>query len=190
MNQLQGGRIHISGIVQGVGFRPFVYSLAARLKLTGWVRNTSAGVDIEVDGEQAAMEAFVHCLRSDAPPLASVDEVVFVPQPIQNFTRFEIIPSQPVEELFSLSLLMFAFARTAFMRCTHRPTGASSTLSSIVRIVVRVLPLSLTSHMIDQTRLWLRLSCALHVQPSTHSHSTGVSMLSLSPVQPAAPKYG
>ncbi len=100
MNQLQGGRIHISGTVQGVGFRPFVYSLAARLKLTGWVRNTTAGVDIEVDGEQAAMEAFVHLLRSEAPPLAVIDELTFVPQPIHNFTRFEISPSQPVEGAF------------------------------------------------------------------------------------------
>ena len=48
--QLSGARIHISGIVQGVGFRPFVYALALRLGLKGWVRNTSAGVDIEVDG--------------------------------------------------------------------------------------------------------------------------------------------
>ena len=45
-----GATIHISGIVQGVGFRPFVYNLASRFGLTGWVRNTSAGVDIAVDG--------------------------------------------------------------------------------------------------------------------------------------------
>lgn len=100
MNQLQGGYIHVSGIVQGVGFRPFVYSLAARLGLTGWVRNTSAGVDIEVDGEPPALEAFVHCLRSDAPPLSVIDELTFLHQPIQNFTCFEIIPSQPVEGAF------------------------------------------------------------------------------------------
>ena len=49
---IQRARIHISGIVQGVGFRPFVYNLAIRLNLKGWVRNTSAGVDIEVDGER------------------------------------------------------------------------------------------------------------------------------------------
>ena len=47
---MPGARIHITGIVQGVGFRPFVYNLATRLDLKGWVRNTSAGVDIEVDG--------------------------------------------------------------------------------------------------------------------------------------------
>ena len=50
MTEIAGLRIHITGIVQGVGFRPFVYTLATRMGLNGWVRNTSAGVDIEVDG--------------------------------------------------------------------------------------------------------------------------------------------
>ena len=46
-NVLAGKRITIRGIVQGVGFRPFVYSIAIKNQLTGWVRNTSAGVEIE-----------------------------------------------------------------------------------------------------------------------------------------------
>ena len=50
MVDIQGASIHINGIVQGVGFRPFVYALAKRFGLNGWVRNTSAGVDIELDG--------------------------------------------------------------------------------------------------------------------------------------------
>jgi hydrogenase maturation protein HypF len=50
MSELHGAKLHITGIVQGVGFRPFIYGLAFRFGLTGWVRNTSAGVDIEVDG--------------------------------------------------------------------------------------------------------------------------------------------
>ena len=55
MEQLQGARLHITGVVQGVGFRPFVYTLALRHDLKGWVRNTSAGVDIQVDGTPAAL---------------------------------------------------------------------------------------------------------------------------------------
>jgi hydrogenase maturation protein HypF len=100
MNELHGGRIHISGIVQGVGFRPFVYSLAARLGLTGWVRNTSAGVDIEVDGEPAAIEAFTRGLREGSPPLAVIDQLTFTSQPGRGFTSFEIISSQPLEGAF------------------------------------------------------------------------------------------
>ena len=64
----RGAKIHLTGIVQGVGFRPFVYGLAKRYQLNGWVRNTSAGVDIEVDGEQDVLEAFVKALRQEAPP--------------------------------------------------------------------------------------------------------------------------
>ena len=46
--------IHVSGVVQGVGFRPFIYGLAQRFALTGWVMNTSSGVEIEVQGEDGA----------------------------------------------------------------------------------------------------------------------------------------
>ncbi|MEJ2747130.1 MAG: acylphosphatase, partial [Anaerolineae bacterium] len=63
MNELEGRQIHIVGIVQGVGFRPFVYGLASRFDLRGWVRNTSAGVDIVVDGLTAALNDFVAALR-------------------------------------------------------------------------------------------------------------------------------
>lgn len=68
MEQLQGARLHITGVVQGVGFRPFVYTLALRHNLKGWVRNTSAGVDIQVDGTLAALGQFVEQLRLEAPP--------------------------------------------------------------------------------------------------------------------------
>ena len=56
MSEVSGLRIHITGIVQGVGFRPFIYILATRMGLNGWVRNTSAGVDIEVDGEDEVLQ--------------------------------------------------------------------------------------------------------------------------------------
>ena len=49
-NELIGKSIHIQGIVQGVGFRPFIYSLAQKYHITGWVRNSTAGVDIIANG--------------------------------------------------------------------------------------------------------------------------------------------
>ena len=70
---MDGLRVHISGIVQGVGFRPFVYNLATRLNLLGWVRNTSAGVDIEVDGDRSTLDDFIRRLRDEAPPLSRID---------------------------------------------------------------------------------------------------------------------
>lgn len=67
--------IHITGVVQGVGFRPFVYGLATRYGLHGWVCNTSAGVDIEVDGTIEVLDRFVAALSNEAPPLAHLDSI-------------------------------------------------------------------------------------------------------------------
>ncbi len=66
-------RLYVTGVVQGVGFRPFVYSLAARHSLTGTVGNTSSGVVIEIQGPAEAAGAFVDRLRASPPPLAVVD---------------------------------------------------------------------------------------------------------------------
>lgn len=95
-----GLRIHISGIVQGVGFRPFVYGLATRLGLTGWVRNTSAGVDIEVDGSPQSLLAFGQSLREQAPPLARIDNLTVENQPANGFKSFEIVHSEAIPDAF------------------------------------------------------------------------------------------
>lgn len=100
MTELTGVKIHITGIVQGVGFRPFVYGLAKKLELTGWVRNTSAGVDIEVDGEQDVLDAFVSALRDEAPPLSRIDELTASFQAPNGFRSFEIVHSEAVEGAF------------------------------------------------------------------------------------------
>jgi hydrogenase maturation protein HypF len=67
--------IHITGVVQGVGFRPFVYNLATDLDLVGWVLNSSSGVEIEAIGPPGVLETFVERLESDAPPLARIESV-------------------------------------------------------------------------------------------------------------------
>jgi hydrogenase maturation protein HypF len=72
---MQRRRIFVRGIVQGVGFRPFAYSLATQHGLTGFVCNQSDGVSLEVQGELAAIEDFIHNLRTAPPPLAMIDEV-------------------------------------------------------------------------------------------------------------------
>jgi hydrogenase maturation protein HypF len=67
--------IRVRGIVQGVGFRPFVYNLAKALQLTGYVLNSSAGVLIEVEGEPAQLDRFQCELRENPPPLAQIEEM-------------------------------------------------------------------------------------------------------------------
>ena len=95
-----GLQVHITGVVQGVGFRPFVYNLATRLNLKGWVRNTSAGVDIEVDGKQDVLDAFIKALRDEAPPLSRIDELTASFLPANGFASFEIVHSEAVEGAF------------------------------------------------------------------------------------------
>lgn len=68
-------RIRVSGIVQGVGFRPFVYRLAHELELGGWVLNDTGGVLIEVEGIGAAVSRFLERLASEAPPLAAIERI-------------------------------------------------------------------------------------------------------------------
>ncbi|MGL5286594.1 MAG: acylphosphatase, partial [Aeromonas sp.] len=68
--------VEISGIVQGVGFRPFVYGLALTHRLTGWVRNDAQGVTIEVQGAEGPLHAFIEALQSKAPPLSRIDRCV------------------------------------------------------------------------------------------------------------------
>jgi hydrogenase maturation protein HypF len=100
MSQTSGLRVHITGIVQGVGFRPFVYQVATRLGLNGWVRNTSAGVDIEVDGTEDQLDEFVRALENDRPPLARLDSVQVDRCPANGFSSFEIVHSEPIPGAF------------------------------------------------------------------------------------------
>jgi hydrogenase maturation protein HypF len=100
MDDLNGIRIHIKGIVQGVGFRPFVFGLATRLELTGWVRNTSAGVDIELDGPSQMLDRFIQNLETEFPPLARIDEITIEPRRANGFNKFEIIHSESIPEAF------------------------------------------------------------------------------------------
>ncbi|MGB8699357.1 MAG: carbamoyltransferase HypF, partial [Thermosynechococcaceae cyanobacterium] len=64
---LQRLHLRVQGMVQGVGFRPFVYTLATELGLSGWVRNTDSGVDIEVEGSPSGLATFLERLESDRP---------------------------------------------------------------------------------------------------------------------------
>ncbi|MGI8312458.1 carbamoyltransferase HypF [Saccharopolyspora hattusasensis] len=75
MGELVRKRIRVEGIVQGVGFRPFVYSLATRLGLTGHVGNDVHGVFIEVEGADSVVQRFLALLQEQAPPLAAVARV-------------------------------------------------------------------------------------------------------------------
>ncbi|MFZ2662824.1 MAG: acylphosphatase, partial [Rhodoferax sp.] len=126
-------QIRVTGIVQGVGFRPFVWRLAQQFGLTGWVRNDAQGVEILAQGGQSALSEMLVRLRTDAPPLARVDSVQAQDLVAEPFAAFSIIASQSgqaataigpdvavcdecLAELFDPSSRRH---RHAFITCTH-----------------------------------------------------------------------
>jgi hydrogenase maturation protein HypF len=95
-------RISVRGVVQGVGFRPFVYQLATKHNLKGWVCNTSGDVKIEVEGERSALDKFLHDLVSLAPPLARLEDVSVTSHAPQGYSSFEIRRSIAEEGKYQL----------------------------------------------------------------------------------------
>ncbi len=94
--------INVRGIVQGVGFRPFVYGLAVKHNLKGWVYNTSEDVKIEVEGKAEAVEQFELELETKAPPLAHIENVTIEYRPPLGYKNFEIRHSQAQEGKYQL----------------------------------------------------------------------------------------
>lgn len=88
--------IAVTGIVQGVGFRPFIYRLANKHGLAGFVRNMGdAGVQVIVEGEKKKVEKFIDSLRPEQPPLARIDEVKTKwEDATKEFTIFQVVPSE------------------------------------------------------------------------------------------------
>ena len=87
-------RIDIAGIVQGVGFRPFIYQLARRHALNGRVANTASGVTIHAEGDPAKIEAFIADISAKAPPLAQITDISSRSTPSENCTDFTIAKSE------------------------------------------------------------------------------------------------
>ena len=89
--------IRVQGIVQGVGFRPFVYRLARSQSLTGWVLNGEQGVEIHVEGPQECLQTFVLQLKTEAPLAASVSEILVRPAAPAGFREFSIRQSRSTD---------------------------------------------------------------------------------------------
>ena len=89
--------IRVRGVVQGVGFRPFVYRLACANTLNGWVLNAEEGVEIHLEGAETGLEAFVRDLKAQPPPAASIAEIEVRPAEATGLHEFTIRTSQPRE---------------------------------------------------------------------------------------------
>jgi len=83
-------KVNVRGVVQGVGFRPFVYRLAHEHNLKGWVCNTSGSVAIEAEGDEPGLHRFLKSLEEKAPPMAHIEKVDFTFHPAKGYTDFQI----------------------------------------------------------------------------------------------------
>jgi len=94
---ITGRLLRVTGVVQGVGFRPFVYRLAARHALSGWVRNVAGTVEIHVEGESAELDVFQQELRTEAPPFARINTLELAPSAPAGARDFRIVESADAE---------------------------------------------------------------------------------------------
>lgn len=91
-------RVRVRGIVQGVGFRPYVFRLARLHRLAGWVLNEGGGVEIHVEGDERAVDAFVDDLRANPPPAAHIAAIEILRDRVDALTGFEIRHSEPARQ--------------------------------------------------------------------------------------------
>ncbi|MFQ3587071.1 MAG: carbamoyltransferase HypF [Fimbriimonadaceae bacterium] len=91
----QRKRAHVAGSVQGVGFRPFVFRLAERNGLSGWVANSSTGAELEVEGDPGQIEAFARALVSELPAPGKIETLSWTETAPRGDSEFRIVPSDP-----------------------------------------------------------------------------------------------
>ncbi|HEY3286328.1 MAG TPA: carbamoyltransferase HypF [Gemmatimonadaceae bacterium] len=96
---LSARHLTVTGVVQGVGFRPFVHRLAARFGLFGWVRNVAGTVEIRLEGSSDQCDAFEAALRAEAPPVARIDIVHSATVDADGATAFAIVASEDADTL-------------------------------------------------------------------------------------------
>ncbi len=95
-------RIDLEGIVQGVGFRPYVFRLATDRKLAGVISNTSSGVTVEIEGSAEVVEDFVSRLPQEPPPLARIVQLEVTDIACRGDADFRILPSRRDEHVRTL----------------------------------------------------------------------------------------
>ena len=123
-------RIRVRGIVQGVGYRPFVHALAGEFGLAGFVGNDPAGVFAEAEGPAPAVEAFLAALLTRAPALAVVEDVDHAPLLPTGAAGFAVVASTGAGPAARRCRPTPPPATTAWPSCATRPTAATATRSS------------------------------------------------------------
>lgn len=140
---MQRVRLVVVGIVQGVGFRPFIHRLVTEYGLNGWIRNESYGVELELEGESDAIEAFVAHLKARPPRLAVIEALrVESCGALKNYQGFAIRSSEKRGENNTLISPDVGSVRTVSGSSETLGTGATVTPFSTAPTAAPVLPSS------------------------------------------------
>ncbi len=131
-------RINIKGLVQGIGFRPFIYRLAKQHQQLGWIANTDSGVTIEIEGETKQQQFFIASMKNSPPPYADIYSIAVETLPVANFKTFDfknslssdkkssyVLPdistcSKCVQEMFDPGSRFYRYPFTSCCHCGPR----------------------------------------------------------------------
>lgn len=91
-------KINIKGLVQGVGFRPFIYKIANKYNIKGWVLNTSNSVEIRAEGRESDIDNFISSIKNDAPVNSKIDKIVINKAQIEYLSFFKILKSKIISK--------------------------------------------------------------------------------------------
>ena len=133
-------RVTVTGTVQGVGFRPFVYGLAKTYDLAGSVLNAGGGLIIDIEGREANLRRFIDELREHPPALSRIAGSAVDELPAKGYDTFQILESVPAGRKNASSLPMSLFVIPAEMTCIARQIAIINTLLQTAPTAGRVLP--------------------------------------------------
>ena len=182
-------RLKVNGIVQGVGFRPFVFQLAEKYELKGEVANTSSGVSIHVEGLARHIACFEEDLGAKSPPLAYVVEITNQPEAVKNYAGFAIVKSKGESEISTLISPDVSVCDDCLAELLDLMTVAITILLLIAPTADRATPSSTISPTIGRKLPCGRLKCVPPVSPNTMIRTTGGFTLNRMPAQIAAPMF-
>lgn len=152
-------QIAVSGIVQGVGFRPYVYRLASERHLRGSVCNTAAGVIIEVQGPDEAVNDFVTLLPLEAPPLARITGITVGELPCNGDQSFRIVASRRQQDVQALISPDVAICPDCLRELFDPGDAATSIPSSTALTADRGSPLCAAYPMTGRSPRWPLSPC-------------------------------
>ena len=153
-------RIQVSGVVQGVGFRPYVYRLATEANVAGHISNDTAGVTIEIEGAADAVEAFLNRLRSEAPPLAQISSVTVTDVPVAGENGFRITASTLRGAVVTQIPADAATCPDCLANCSIQPTAAIAIRFSTAPTAARASPSRAAFPTIVRRPPWPASPCA------------------------------